>query len=80
MAFKIGSTTVINNSSQVDWNRIVNSPAVTDTAATYSSTSGSGNISSTKTYLEKVGSRVRLRNDITYRNCASTNCNCNCRD
>ncbi len=41
MAYKVGSTTVIDDSGQIDWSRIVNAPA-SDTLATIAAASAGG--------------------------------------
>lgn len=84
MAYKVGTTIVIDDSGKVDWSRIANAPAAglpagefTKTAVEYHD-SGTGNIVST------VYKGIELQTDLTYhdvynRTYYNCNCNCNCR-
>lgn len=69
MAFKIGSTTVINNSSQVDWGRLINVPSYVASAVNTVSVTNCGSGSALQ--VTRSGRSVTLK-------LANTNCNCNC--
>lgn len=75
MAFKIGSTTVINNSSQVHWSRITGVPSNVNTAVGTIAVSNCGAGSALQ--VTRSGTSVTLKLANTNCNC---NCNCNCRD
>lgn len=75
MAFKIGSTTVISNSSQVHWNRITGIPANVNSAVGTVAVSNCG--AGSALHVTRSGTGVTLKLANTNCNC---NCNCNCRD
>jgi hypothetical protein len=94
MAFKIGSTVVIDNSGNIDWSRLVNVPTIGDITsvgvsnATPSggvavpSTSGAGSITNcncaTNCYVTSL-SGGGSAGAVTITASRSTfNCNCNC--
>ena len=81
MAYKVGTTIVIDDTGQVPWARISGAPAAglpageyTKTATEYKAT-GSGNIVSTSF------KGLEFQSDMTYHDVylrSYTNCNCNC--
>lgn len=84
MAYKVGTTIVIDDQGYVPWSRISGAPAAGLTAGEYTKTAaeykaaGSGNISVT-TYVGQEYQADMTFHDVyltTYSNC---NCNCNCR-
>jgi hypothetical protein len=87
MAYKVGSTTVIDDSGNVPWSRITGAPAAGLTAGEYTKTAtetqtqGSGNIVSTSYKGIEFMSNLTYHdvNVTTYSNCnCVSNCNCNC--
>jgi hypothetical protein len=89
MAYKVGTTIVIDNSGNVDWNRLANKPAfipigqnLTLQTGRVISTSGSGTTQTDTVvgmeYTSSTTYRPLVTRVLTTANCTS-NCNCNCR-
>jgi len=81
MAYKVGTTIVIDDSGKVPWSRISGAPAAGLPAGEYTKTAtetqstGSGNIVST------TFKGLEFQSDLTYHEIVLktyTNCNCNC--
>ena len=84
MAYKVGTTIVIDDQGFVPWSRISGAPAAglvpgeyTQTAAEYKIV-GSGNILSTS-YLGVEYQADMTFHDVYVRTYSNCNCNCNCR-
>jgi hypothetical protein len=82
MAYKVGSTVVIDDAGKIDWNNI-KKPIEMAQGATQNQTVGSGNKSSTSTKMSfDANGGYHLTNVTTRSNCncnCNSNCNCNCR-
>jgi hypothetical protein len=91
MAYKVGTTIVIDNSGNLDWSRIVNKPAIgtgdiTAVTVTNGAPGGGANISHSYTapyvgncYVESI-SGGGTSGDVTVTSVRRQfNCNCNCR-
>jgi len=90
MAYKVGTTIVIDDSGNVDWSRIANKPAIgagTLTAVTITNTSPSSGASvdnrslawSANCYVESLSGGGTSGSVSITANRRSFNCNCNCR-
>lgn len=91
MAYKVGTTIVIDDSGNVDWSRIANKPVIgtgdiTSVTVTNGAPSGGANISYSTTapyvgncYVESI-SGGGTAGDVTVTSVRRQfNCNCNCR-
>ena len=91
MAYKVGTTIVIDDSGNVDWSRIANKPAIgtcdiTAVTVTNGAPSGGPNISSSyaasyigNCFVESIGGGGTSGNVIVTSVRRQFNCNCNCR-
>ncbi len=82
MAYKVGTTIVIDDTGSVPWARISGAPAAGLAAGEYTKsateykTAGSGAILSSTTFIG-----LEFQSDLTYHDIylrTYTNCNCNC--
>ncbi len=84
MAYKVGSTVVIDNSGNIPWTRITGAPAAGLTAGEYTrgaheyKTSGSGNINWATDFLGLEFQSDNTYHEIYLRHYTNCNCNCDC--
>jgi len=91
MAYKVGTTIVIDDSGNVDWSRIANKPVIgtgdiTSVTVTNGTPSGGANISSSMVasyigncYVESLSGGGTTGAVTITANRKTFNCNCNCR-
>lgn len=80
MAFKVGGTTVIDNSGNIDWARIKKPVSLHKNTKVVTSSTGSGSL-----YTETeagiafdADGGYHLEVTRNYYNCSNCNCNCRC--
>lgn len=80
MAFKVGGTTVIDNSGNINWARIKKPATLHKNPRVVTSTSGSGPLyTETETGLVfDADGGYHIEVSRAYRNCNNCNCDCRC--